>query len=133
VETHAGVWVDHRKAIIVRIQDTVEETRSFLSGMEKHVRYSGGEPEDQQEHRYTNHLKAYYEKIIAFLRDVDGILILGPGEAKVEFTARLNAGPLGGRIKSVETTDKLTDRQISARTRKFFLVGAKRGRKPVGG
>jgi hypothetical protein len=55
-----GVWLDHRKAFIVRILDGAVETHSLVSGVERHVRYSGGSPEDQVEHRFTNQLNLYY-------------------------------------------------------------------------
>ena len=119
--SNAGVWIDHRKAVIVRIHDGVEDMHSIDSGMEQHVRYSGGQPEDQQEHRFTNHLKEYYAKVITSLRDADSILILGPGEAKGELEARLKVQSPGAHIVGIETVDKMTDHQIAARVREHFL------------
>jgi stalled ribosome rescue protein Dom34 len=121
---NVGVWIDHRKAIILSITDDVEDIYSIVSGMEKHVRYSGGEPEDQQEHRFTNHLKEYYAKVITYLHDADSILILGPGEAKGEFEKRLRAESFGAQIVGIETTDKLTYHQIVAKVREHFLNSA---------
>ncbi len=119
--SNAGVWIDHKKAVIVRIQDGVEEIHSIDSGMEQHVRYAGGKPEDQIEHRFTNHLKEYYAKVIAFLHDAGSILILGPGEAKGELETRLNVESPGTHIVGIETVDKLTDHQIAAKVREHFL------------
>jgi hypothetical protein len=92
--------------------------------MEKHVRYAGGTPEDQQEHRFTNHLNEYYDKVIAAIHDADSIFILGPGEAKGEFEKRLRAGPVGARINGVETLDKMPYDQIAAKVRDHFLHSA---------
>jgi len=50
MKRNVGVWIDHRKAVIVHITDNAEQIHTTLSGMEKHVRHAGGEPEDQQEH-----------------------------------------------------------------------------------
>jgi hypothetical protein len=121
MKRNVGVWIDHRKAVIVRIIDGVEDVRSIDSDMEKHVRHSGGSPEDQQDHRFTNHLNEYYAKIMALLHDADAILILGPGEAKGEFEKRINADPLGSRVVGIEGTDKMSDPQIAARVREHFL------------
>ena len=44
----------------------------------------------------------------------------GPGEAKVELKARLKKNKLDGHIVAVESVDKMTDRQVAARVRKFF-------------
>jgi stalled ribosome rescue protein Dom34 len=121
---NVGVWIDHRKAVIVRLTDGVEEIHSIESDMEKHVRHSGASPEDQQDHRFTNHLKEYYAKVISFLHDAGSILILGPGEAKGEFEKRLDAESFGARIVGIETVDKLTDHQIVAKVREHFLNSA---------
>jgi stalled ribosome rescue protein Dom34 len=122
MKKQVGVWIDHRKAVIVSITDDVEEIHSIVSDMEKHVRYSGGKPEDQQEHRFTNHLKEYYAKVISFLHDADSILILGPGEAKGEFEKRLRAESFGARIVGIDTVDKMTYHEIAAKVREYFLI-----------
>jgi len=119
------VWIDHRKAVIVSLTDKVEKTRQIISHMEKHVRYSGaaqeGSAEDQRDSRFAGHLDKYYEKVVSCIRDADSILILGPGEAKVELRTRLESEALGGRVIGIETVDKMTDRQIAARVRQHFL------------
>jgi hypothetical protein len=124
MKRNVGVWIDHRNAVIVRITDGVEEIHSIVSDMEKHVHHSGGSPEDQQDHRFSNHLKEYYTKVISFLHDADSILILGPGEAKGEFEKRLTAESFHGRIGALETVDKMTDHQIAAKVREYFLNSA---------
>ena len=121
---NVGVWIDHRKAVIVRLTDDAEEIHAIESGMEKHVRYAGGTPEDQQEHRFTNHLNEYYAKVIAALHDADSIFILGPGEAKGEFEKRLRAESFGARIAGIETLDKMPYDQIAAKVREYFLHSA---------
>jgi len=121
MKKQVGVWIDHRKAVVISINGETDEIHSIESGVEKHVRYAGGKPEDQQEHRFTNHLNEFYASIISFLHDADAILLLGPGEAKVEFKTRLESHALGGRIDGIETVDKMTDRQIAAKVREHFL------------
>jgi hypothetical protein len=69
---------------------------------------------------FTAHLNIYYEAVIASLRDAESILIFGPGEAKGELKKRLEKSNLGGRIVGVETSDKMTDRQIAAKVRQYF-------------
>jgi hypothetical protein len=92
--------------------------------MEKHARYSGAAQEDvaedQRDKRFSGHLNQYYDQVITRIRDAESILILGPGEAKVELEKRLEGEGLSGRIVGVETVDKMTDRQIAARVRHRF-------------
>jgi hypothetical protein len=125
MKTNVGLWIDHRKAVIVRLTDKVEKTRRIISGMEKHVRFSDGAQdvtaEDQRDKRFTGHLNKYYDKVVSCIRDADSILILGPGEAKVELRIRLENEALGGRIAGIETVDKMTDRQLAAKVRQHFL------------
>jgi len=118
-----GVWIDHRKAVIVIIGKG-EGMTTVTSDLEKHVRYSGaaGEDsaEDQIDRRFTGHLNKYYDNVIACMREADSILILGPGEAKGELEQRLRKESLGERIVGIETVDKMTDRQVAARVRRRF-------------
>jgi ABC-type branched-subunit amino acid transport system substrate-binding protein len=122
----AGLWIDHSKAVIVIVSDKGEETKQLESGMEKHVRFSGGSRseqsggEDQQDRQFTGHLNTYYDAVIAQLRDSESILLFGSGEAKGELEKRLANKGLGGRIVGIETVDKMTDRQIAAKVRQHF-------------
>jgi hypothetical protein len=129
MKSAAGLWIDHRQASIVMLSAGGEKTEHITSDIEKDVRFSGGSrfdgpgtslEEDQQDRRFGNQLSQYYDKIITVIREAEAILILGPGEAKGELQQRLEREELGGRIVGVETADKMTDRQITARVRQYF-------------
>ena len=45
---------------------------------------------------------------------------MGPGEAKLELEKRLAHEELKQSIVGIETVDKMTDRQIAAKVRKYF-------------
>ena len=133
MKREVGLWIDHRKTVIVTIENEVEVTREIKSNMEKHVRFSSGTrssathktqgstAEDMRDRQFENHLDGYYEVIISLIRDADSIWIFGPGEAKVELENRLKHEDLGGRIVGIETVDKMTDHQIAAKVRDHFL------------
>jgi hypothetical protein len=57
-------------------------------------------------------------------------LIFGPGEAKGELKERLEQHKLGSRIAAIETADKMTNPQISAKVRTYF--GEKNSGQPGG-
>jgi len=132
MKSAVGLWIDHRKAVIVVITDKGEETKLIISKVEKQLRRSGDSPlkgpyeaqqvplDDSRERDFTGHLNIYYDAVIACIREADSILIFGPGEAKGELRKRLGAKNLSERIVGVETVDKLTDRQIAAKVRKRF-------------
>jgi len=124
--TGAGLWIDHRKAVIVMVSEEGEETKTIESNVERHVRYSGGahrEPEDTRDRRFAGELDKFYDEVIASIRDVEAILIFGPGEAKGELKARLERDHRGDRSIAIETVDKMTDPQIAARVRQHFSGG----------
>jgi hypothetical protein len=120
------MWIDHAKAFIVFIGDGADETKQIESGMEKHVRYSGrsaateGSADDQRDRQFATHLGKYYDKVIVQIRDVESILLIGPGEAKGELKKRLEAKGMGARIVGIETVDKMTERQIAAKVHLYY-------------
>ena len=130
--TKVGLWIDHRKAIVVAVTDKEEELALIISAVEKQARRSLGsrhegpyEPQqvpadDSRQRAYTAHLNIYYDAIIASIRDAESILIFGPGEAKGELKKRLERLNLGEHIAGVETVDKMTDGQIAAKVRQRF-------------
>jgi intracellular sulfur oxidation DsrE/DsrF family protein len=126
--TNAGLWIDHRKAVIVTITQEAEEMKKITSNVENHVRFSGGSAsedgstEDVRDRQFGNHLNSYYEEVITVIRHADSIQIFGPGEAKGELEKRLEHAGLRSHILSIETVDKMTDRQISAKVREHFLT-----------
>jgi hypothetical protein len=120
-----GLWIDHRKAVVVIVSEEGEEVREITSHMEKHVRYSddtsqGGSAEDVRDRQFENHLNSFYDSVVAIIRDSDTLQIFGPGEAKGELKKRLESAGFKGHILAVETVDKMTDRQIAAKVRERF-------------
>ena len=125
MNTQAGLWIDHRKAVIVLITNEGEEIKKITSNMEKHVRFAGregGAGEDVSDRKFENHLNSYYDQVVAVVRDADSIQIFGPGEAKGELEKRLESEGLKEHILAIETMDKMTDRQIAAKVRERFPV-----------
>ena len=127
-----GLWIDHREAIIVILTDSGEEIKHITSSGGRHTRYSGSShsktpeglkevtSEDQRDRKFTKNLNSYYDEVVAVVRDADSIQIFGPGEAKGELEKRIEHEGLKAHILAIETVDKMTDRQISAKVRKRF-------------
>lgn len=134
MKKEVGLWIDHRKTVIVTFENEVEMTREIRSNMEPHVRFATGKQgkapsdgkestaEDMRDRQFDDHLGRYYEGIISLIRTADSIWIFGPGEAKTELETRLKNDGLGERIVGIETVDKLTDPQIVAKVRHHFSV-----------
>lgn len=133
MKTLAGLWIDHREAIIVVLSDKGQETRRIKSSVEKQLRRSGRSPslapfepqmvpaDDSREREYGGHLANYYDEVISCLRPAEAIMVFGPGEAKGELRKRIQRNKLDLRISGFETADKMTERQILQKVRRHFL------------
>ena len=132
MRTKVGLWIDHKKAIVVAITDKGEEMRLIISKVERQLRRSGDSPlegpherqqvpaDDSRQRKLTGQLNIYYDAVIACIRDAESILIFGPGEAKGELQKRLNKDNLDRRIVGVEAVDRMTDHQVAAKVRQHF-------------
>ena len=132
MQSKVGVWIDHRKAVVVVVTEEGEEIGLIISKVEEQLRRSGDSPlkgsfeaqrvpaDDRRQRALTQYLNIYYDAVISCIREADSILIFGPGEAKNELEKRLEKSNLGGRIASIETADKMTDKEIAAKVRQRF-------------
>jgi hypothetical protein len=132
MKTTAGLWIDHRKAVIAIISGEEEKTLEIKSNVEKQPgRFEGVrstapyealrvQADDTRQREFTSELNRYYEEVIAAIRAAESLLIFGPGEAKGELKKRLEHAKLGGHITAIEAVDKMTDREIVAKVREYF-------------
>jgi stalled ribosome rescue protein Dom34 len=122
----AGVWIDHRKAVIVLITEAGDEIKVIPSGAEKRGFFIGrratedSSKEDVRDRHFGLHLNRFYDQVIALLRQADSILIFGPGEAKNELQKRLERKGMKEYLLPLESADKMTDAQIVAKVRGQF-------------
>ncbi|MDD2920742.1 MAG: hypothetical protein PHQ36_00510 [Anaerolineales bacterium] len=130
MQSHLGLWIDRKKALIVTFGDEGEDLKRVNnSSSQKHVRFRGGaraktpygaqffSAEDQRDRHFMEQLNKFYDEVIVYLRGVESIMIFGPGEAKLEFQKRLKTAFPNLNILVVETLDKMTDRQFAAKVR----------------
>ena len=121
-----GVWIDHKKAVIVSIAAGEVTTRTLTSGVGAHPHYSGsqeGGGEKKYEERHNQDLDRYYDDVIGQLGEPDALLLFGPGEAKLQLKARLGRSKGSPEsVVAVESTDKLTDPQIVAKVKEHYGI-----------
>lgn len=148
----AGVWIDHKQAIVVLLAEAGQELKKFKSGVERPARPATGSrsknkytpndfiAEDRRERKLVGDRKKVYDDVLTCIRGADALLILGPGEAKGEFSKHIKAKKVRGLSVEVETTDKMTDLQFAAKVRAHFTpatagktVAPKQGSKPTTG
>jgi hypothetical protein len=134
MDRKVGVWIDHRKAVVVSITSAGATSKTLLSEVEPRFHYSGGGrsktygsqeagAERKREERYGHHLAFYYDAVVGEIGDAVSILIMGPGEAKLELQKRIeHTKTLAKRIVGVKPSDKLTDAQITAKVKEFYNI-----------
>ena len=127
-----GLWIDHKKTVLVVQNEHGENIQQIESGIGRHVRYRGAshskspfsaqyqQGDDQLDNKFTEQLNKFYEKVIAQLRKADAVLIFGPGEAKRELEKRIVHQKIKVPIVKIEAADKMTQRQIAAKVRNYF-------------
>ena len=127
-----GLWIDHKKAIVVKIMNGGEKIELLKSDVEKQLRRSGESPlkghfDDLQvpadtirQRALTGNLNTYYDMVIAKIQAAEAVLIIGPSEAKEELQKRMEKNHLGKTIAGVEPADRMTTRQVAAKVRRYF-------------
>jgi hypothetical protein len=135
MKANAGVWIDHRGAVIVTLTATGEHTARIFSEVEKHLERTGDSPlsgayeaaqvpaDDRRQRALTAKLNGYYDAVMEALDDAQSILIFGPGEAKGELKKRLALHRLDSRVAAMETADRMSDQQILTKVRDYFSEG----------
>ncbi len=134
MKKYVGVWIDHEKAFMVTLYDGKDKLQSIKSNIAGHVRLSGGSrtkspygPQDvasekKVEEKRKHNLQDYYQEIIQNISKADKVLIIGPGEAKIELKKEMEKSKgLSKKISKIEPSDKLTERQLVARVKDYFL------------
>ncbi len=132
MKTSIGLWIDHRKAVLVFVTGKKVGNKVIKSNVEKQLgRFEGIRSiasyesqlvpaDDIQERKFAGHIGIYYDEVIACIRDAESVLIFGPGEAKRELMRHLKKNKICGYIESIETADKMTNPQIVAKVRQHF-------------
>jgi hypothetical protein len=120
-----GVWIDHKKAVIVSIAADQVTTRTLKSDVDTHSHFSGSHSggEKKYEGRHNEDLHRYYDEVIGQLGEPDALLLFGPGEAKLQLKARLgHAKKSLESLVDLESTDKLTDPEIVAKVKEHYGI-----------
>jgi stalled ribosome rescue protein Dom34 len=139
--TNAGIWIDHARAIVVRIRDDESSVQEIESNVESHRKSLGssgvrppghlhGDASDRFERRRDAELKRYYEKVAKACAAAERVVVIGPGLAPGELAKHWRARkPAGPSIDAVETADHMTQRQIVAKVKAMLETTRKASRR----
>jgi hypothetical protein len=125
-----GIWIDHRRAVIVTIENGNESMQTIEGEVDRQPKAAGrtgnktpwGPQAPINEHRVENnyklHVVHFYKDVIKAIGKTDQLLVMGPAQAKHEFAGELEkVADLRDVPLKVETADAMTDPQVAAKVR----------------
>jgi len=117
---HVAVWIDHKEAKIYYV-DATNADAVKIETPERHVQRHSSVT---AEHNHPIDAQHFYRDVVAALEDVQEILIVGPGSAKLELIKYVHKHrpTLEPRIIGVETVDHPSDKQLVAYARHYFVA-----------
>lgn len=138
----AGIWVDSQKAFVVSVVkedlDVHGKPKTRLlridSNVRRHLRLPGGSgtrtafygtqgiaADGRLDGKSRRQFHKYFQEIIQTVEDAEKILIFGPGRTKPELEKAFRRHRrFSSRVLPVETTDSMTEKQITAKVAAFF-------------
>ena len=129
-----GIWIDHRRAVVVEIADGVENRRTIESDVEPVSPPSGGKrtgtpwaprtgvKEHGREAAHQHKMANFYKTVASQIGRPDRLLVMGPATAKNEFAEIAQTlHELSGVPMKIEPADKMTDPQIAAKVRDYVF------------
>ncbi len=129
MDRNVGLWIDRRQAYAIWSHDGRVEV--IPSRIEPPA-HSGGtqlggklnqkaDVELHHNERFRLQLNKYYQQVMSAVKNADSILIMGPGNAKIELEKAIKKNKsMQRRILKVQTADKMTKNQMIAYVRKFY-------------
>lgn len=133
MEKQIGVWLDSEKAFLISLTENGESVRKIESDVESRVRFPGEKkayhrlgnmfvnPQKKITERKKHQLSDYFNKIVANIKDSDEVLLFGPSKTKEWFHKELHKHyHMENKVKGVENSALLTERQMIAKVRNFF-------------
>lgn len=133
-----GIWIDKKNAKILSLSEAEEKIDTISSNLHFHkhkgfsraaVKWGGPQdvlPAKTMEEREKNELNRYFDEVIYAIRKADAIAVFGPGQIPRMFIHRLEKKDkiLWTRLKTIEKSDKLSDKQFTAHVRNFYRWGS---------
>lgn len=144
-----GIWLNQREATLVILRGDRFETRVSVvhvqSEVEGHHKSTGGRKgaapymqrsasagaESKLEHRREQDFHHFFELLQPWMREADWIYLMGPGQFKLKIKHLIEARrELAKKLRDVQSADRMTEKQIVAKVRKYFERPAERSGPP---
>jgi len=129
-----GIWLDSKKAYIVKVSDNNDSLVKVDSQIDFYNRTStggsrikwGGTQDITHEKNYLekekHQFKKYFKTIVDSISDVESLALFGPADINEKFKKELldNYPSISNKIVAVKKADSMTENEIRALIRDFF-------------
>ena len=134
IKNRYAIWIDHRKAIMLCADADGNLTEEdMLSPIGHRDKFAGEETnktnsswhvvsnESHRQHKEENDFHGFLKEIVAKLNRPEGLLILGPGDARHELQNEVEKEKsLHGLVMENRPADKMTDFELTAAMKEYF-------------
>lgn len=134
MKKQTGIWLDHEKATIITLDkgryklNTIESdivTRERVEGETKKYGRFGDQSLSQEKHkerRIKEQTSNYLKNLLSKIKDMDELVLFGPANMKKELEKQiLNDRTLASKLKAVVSADSMTENQMIAWVKNFYL------------
>jgi len=129
----SGIWVDSKKAIVVKLKNSDRTFKVIDSGMESREKKSGEGKKfgrfakqfltfEKRDQRKKNDLeKRYFKSILKEISGAEDLVLFGPSSTKHRLQREINSNnSVNINLKGVENADSMTDNQVKAWVLNYF-------------
>ena len=134
MKRQTGIWIDSSKAIIVALDGDTEKITEIDSEVENSVHhndegnkgtFSGvhhGNSDKKFDNRKEQELDYFIKSVLSYVKKSDELIVFGPAQTKTKLEQKLMEDHLiePGKLKAVETADKMTLNQIVEKVRRYY-------------
>ena len=130
-----GIWLDKKKALIVKLENSKETLLTVKSNVEDfHIsggsgtRFKGGPQDVVQDSKYLerqkHQLQIYFREVADKITNSDDIVLFGPAGTNEKFYKELQNKYKGiaRKVRDVKKSDSLTSNQVVALVKKFYKI-----------
>jgi hypothetical protein len=121
----AGVWLDHRRAVVINFTAHGHRVEKFQSGLRMILKdIDGNKPRSlfgtktkgargpQPAPAEKADVNDYLEQVVAAVANADSIALIGPGMAKSDLRKHLERHKLDDRIVTFAPAERMSDKQL---------------------
>jgi stalled ribosome rescue protein Dom34 len=115
------MWIDHHEARIFGVEGGKFDESTIRTPRAHIHRHPNG---PTAEHHHPDDVHRFFHDVARALGGADGILVVGPSTAKLQFFRYVHkeVPALESKIVGIETVDHPTDGQLVAHARRYFGI-----------